>query len=238
MHARQMRDLLDRRPEFVAIFDKHPEELMRIGRAPDLKLILDANKELKAVLDKKQEVRALLESHPDLDRSKLQELIFSSPELKGLYDSRPELKEILQTRAQLFEEEMKSLDEQKPEAFVAGPLVRVSCKYLVREGVLVGVSLPPKMVQKLQFEFSSVKVCLGLLPSLPARLLTLTATVIAQSGTTHVLAQYNGQSALAFDLQLEELLDMQHSKQMVKDQGKIKLDVRKTLYFLNERMRF
>lgn len=215
MHARQMRDLLDRRPEFVAIFDKHPEELMRIGRAPDLKLILDANKELKAVLDKKQEVRALLESHPDLDRSKLQELIFSSPELKDLYDSRPELKEILQTRAQLFEEEMKSLDEQKPEAFVAGPLVRVSCKYLVREGVLVGVSLPPKMVQKLQFEFSSVK-----------------------SGTTHVLAQYNGQSALAFDLQLEELLDMQHSKQMVKDQGKIKLDVRKTLYFLNERMRF
>ena len=78
------------------------------------------------MLDKKQEVRALLESHPDLDRAKLQELIFSSPDLKDLYDSRPELKEILQTRAQLFEEEMKSLDEQKPEAFVAGPLVKVS----------------------------------------------------------------------------------------------------------------
>ena len=39
-----MRDLLDRRPDFVAIFDKHPDELMRIGRAPDLKLMLDQNK--------------------------------------------------------------------------------------------------------------------------------------------------------------------------------------------------
>ena len=80
-----MRDLLDRRPDFVAIFDKHPDELMRIGRcvlsppagahqpqlthstfltwqlthrAPDLKLMLDQNKELKAVLDKKMEVRS------------------------------------------------------------------------------------------------------------------------------------------------------------------------------------
>ena len=39
-------------------------------------------------------------------------------------------------------------------------------------------------------------------------------------------------------LMLEELLEMQRNKTMVKEQGKIKLDVQKTLYFLNERMRF
>ena len=59
-----------------------------------------------------------------------------------------------------------------------------------------------------------------------------------RSGTTHVLAQYNGQAAVAFDLQLEELLDLQHQRIMIKDIGKLKLDVNKTLMFLNERMRF
>ena len=136
-------------------------------------------------------------------------------QLKDLYDSRPELKEILQTRARLFEDEMKSLEEQKPEEFVAGPLVSVSCRYLVKAGVLTSVALPPKMVAKLTFEFSSVR-----------------------SGTTHVLAMWNGKAALAFDLQLEELLEMQRNKTMVKEQGKIKLDVNKTLEFLNEKMRF
>lgn len=52
----QMRDLLDRRPEFVAAFDAHPEELMRIGRAPALRLMLDKHPDLKAALDKKNEV--------------------------------------------------------------------------------------------------------------------------------------------------------------------------------------
>ena len=143
------------------------------------------------------------------------ELVHTNAQLKDLYDSRPELKDILQTRAKLFEEEAKSLEEQKPEAFIAGPSAKVSCKYLVKEGILVNVALPPKMVSKLIFLFSSVR-----------------------SGTTHVLAQYNGQAAVAFDLQLEELLDMQHQRIMIKDMGKLKLDVNKTLVFLNERMRF
>jgi len=211
----QMRDLLDRRPDFVAVFDQQPEELMRIGRAPNLRLMLDGNKEIKAALDKKQEVRALLESKPDLNRSQLQELVFSNAHLKDLYDSRPELKELLLTRAQMFEEEQKSLDDLKPEAFVAGPVVRVSAKYLVKEGIVVSLSLPTKMSNKLHFEFSSVR-----------------------SGSTHVIATFAGQAILAFDLQLEELLDMQYNRLMVKDQGKVKLDVNKTLVFLNERMRF
>ena len=122
---------------------------------------------------------------------------------------------VLQARAKLFEDEQKSLEDQKAEAFVAGPLVRVSAKYLTKEGVVVTLALPPKMVQKLHFEFSSVR-----------------------SGTTHVLAMWNGKAALAFDLQLEELLEMQRNKTMVKEQGKIKLDVNKTLEFLNEKMRF
>ena len=160
-------------------------------------------------------MREILESNPDMNRSQLNDLVFSNAQLKDLYDSRPELKEILQTRARLFEDEMKSLEEQKPEEFVAGPLVSVSCRYLVKAGVLTSVALPPKMVAKLTFEFSSVR-----------------------SGTTHVLAMWNGKAALAFDLQLEELLEMQRNKTMVKEQGKIKLDVNKTLEFLNEKMRF
>jgi len=211
----QMRDELDKRPDLVAAFDKHPEALTKIGRAPALRLMLDSNKELKAALDKKREVREILESNPDLDRTKLNELVSSNAQLKDLYDSRPELKIILQERAKLFEEEQKSLEEQKPEAFIAGPMVRVSCKLLVKEGVIVSVAMPPKMVSRMTFVFSSVR-----------------------SGTTHVLGQYGAQSAVAFDLQLEELLDMQHRREMVKDLGKIKLDVNKTLVFLNERMRF
>ena len=94
-------------------------------------------------------------------------------------------------------------------------LDQVSCKLLQKEGVVVSVSLPPKMVAKLQFEMSTT-----------------------QSGTTRVLAMYEGKAALGFDLQLEELLDMQRKKLMVKDLGKLKIDVNKTLAFINDRMRF
>jgi len=211
----QMRDLLDRRPEFVAAFDKHPEALLRINKAPGLRLMLDSHKELKAALDKKQEVREILESNPDLDRTKLNELVSSNAQLKDLYDSRPELKDILTTRARLFEEDVKSLEDQKPEAFVGGPAVTVTCKYLVKAGVIVSISMPPKMIAKMIFLFSSVK-----------------------PGTTHVLGSYQNSAVIAFDLALEELLDMQHNKAMIKEVGKVKLDVNKLLVFLNERMRF
>ena len=48
-------------------------------------------------------MRELLESNPDLDRNRLNELVFSDAQLKDLYDSRPELKEILITRAKPFD---------------------------------------------------------------------------------------------------------------------------------------
>ena len=211
----QMRDLLDRRRDFVHAFDSHPEELMKIGRAPDLRLMLNQHKELKAALDKKAEVRAILESKPDLTRNQLNELVHTNAQLKDLYDSRPELKELLQSRAKLFEEEQKLLEDQKADAFVAGPCVRVSAKYLAKDGVIVTIALPPKMVAKLVFEFSSTR-----------------------SGTTSVLAQHNGRAVIAFELRLEELLNMQHDNEFIMDLGKLKLDVKKTLTFLNERMRF
>jgi len=211
----QMRDLLDRRPDFVKSFDKHPEELMKIGRAPALHLMLNQHKELKAALDKKGEVREILESNPDLTRNQLNELVHTNPQLKDLYDSRPELKELLLQRAKLFEDEQKSLEDQKPDAFVAGPLVSVSAKYLQKEGVLVTCNLPPKMFAKLHFEFSSVR-----------------------SGTTLCLGMHNHRSVFCFELKLEELLNMQHRREFILDQGKLKLDVGKTLIFLNERMRF
>jgi hypothetical protein len=85
----------------LKVFDKHPEELIRIGRAPDLRLMLDANKELKAALDKKSHVRELLESNPDLDRNRLNELVFSDAQLKDLYDSRPELKVRVRVRVRV-----------------------------------------------------------------------------------------------------------------------------------------
>ena len=94
-------DLRARRPALLKVFDKHPEELIRIGRAPDLRLMLDANKELKAALDKKSHVRELLESNPDLDRNRLNELVFSDAQLKDLYDSRPELKVRVRVRVRV-----------------------------------------------------------------------------------------------------------------------------------------
>ena len=110
----------------------------------------------------------------------------TNAQLKDLYDSRPELKELLQQRAKLHEDEQKSLEDQKADVFVAGPTVSVSAKYLIKEKVLVTINLPPKMIQKLTFEFSSVR-----------------------SGTTHVLAKHNGRAVFLFQLRLEELLDMQ-----------------------------
>ena len=80
---------------------------------------------------------------------------------------------------------------------------------------IVSIAMPPKMISRMLFVFSSVR-----------------------PGTTHVLGMYNNQAAVAFDLQLEELLDMQHHRLMIKDIGKIKLDVNNTLTFLNDRMRF
>ena len=211
----QMRDLLDRRPDFVAAFDEHPDELMRIGRAPALRLMLNQHKEVRAALDKKHEVRQILESNPDLTRQRLNELVHTNAQLKDLYDSRPELKEMLNQRAMLFEKEQKALEDQKADAFVAGPCVKVSAKYLTKEGVLTTISLPPKMIQKLVFEFSSVR-----------------------SGVTSVLANHQGRAVFAFELSLEDLLNMQASNDFVLDKGKLKLDVAKTLTFLNEKMRF
>ena len=93
---------------------------------------------------------------------------------------------MLQQRAKLHEDEQKALEDQKADAFVAGPTVSVSAKYLIKEKVLVTINLPPKMIQKLTFEFSSVR-----------------------SGTTHVLAKHNGRAVFLFELKLEALLDMQ-----------------------------
>ena len=83
--------------------------------------------------------------------------------------------------------------------------------------IIIGDASPndAKMVKHLSFEFSSVR-----------------------PGITHVLGTYKSQAALAFDLELEELLDMQYRRIMVKDLGKLKLDVNKVLAFLNEKMRF
>mmetsp|Transcript_1315 Transcript_1315/g.2796 ORF Transcript_1315/g.2796 Transcript_1315/m.2796 type:complete len:386 (-) Transcript_1315:394-1551(-) len=211
----QMRDLLDRRPDFVDAFKNHPEELIKIGRAPALRLMLDQYKEVKAALDKKPDVRRILESKPDLTRQQLNELVHTNAQLKDLYDSRPELKDLLNQRAKLFEDEQKALEDQKADVFVAGPLVKVAAKYLAKEGVLVTISLPPKMVAKLTFEFSSVR---------PGEFMTL--------------CQHNGRSVDSFTLKLEDLLDMQARNDFVLDKGKLKLDVAKTLHFLNEKMRF
>jgi hypothetical protein len=153
----QFRDLLDRRPDFVKAFDKHPEALMLVGRAPALHLMLNQNKELKAALDKKQEVREILESNPDLTRNELNELVHTDARLKDLYDSRPELKELLNQRAKLFEEEQKALEDMKPEAFIAGPMVRVKANRLMKYGMITSISLPPKMIVGLKFDISSVK---------------------------------------------------------------------------------
>ena len=114
-----------------------------------------------------------------------------------------------------MQDEMKELDELRPESFVAGPCLSTTCRALQKEGVIVSVALPPKMVAKMKFELSTTA-----------------------SGTTRVLAMYEGKAALGFDLQLEELLDMQRKRLMVKDLGKIKIDVSKTLAFINDRMRF
>ena len=107
------------------------------------------------------------------------------------------------------------MEDQKPDAFIAGPLVRISARNLAKQGVLVTISLPPKMVSKLQFEFSSVS-----------------------SGVTCVLGKHLGRSVFIFELKLEELLNMQHRREFILDVGKLKLDVAKTLKFLNEQMRF
>lgn len=211
----QMRDLFDKRPDFVKCFDASPEELMRIGRAPALRLMLEQSKDLKAALDKKEDVRKILESKPDLTRVELNELVHTNAALKDLYDSRPELKELLQQRARLFEEEQKALENQKADAFIAGPCVKVSALYLKKEGVLVTIALPESMVRHMRFEFSSVR-----------------------PGTTNVLAQHQGRSVVAFELRLEDLLNMQAASQFVLEQGKLKLNVDKTLLFLNEKMRF
>ena len=121
----------------------------------------------------------------------------------------------LEHRAKLFEDEKKALEDQKPDAFIAGPMVSVAAKLLEKEGVLTTIALPPKMISKLKFEFSSVK-----------------------SGSYSVLATHQGRSVFLFELKLEELLNMQHRREFVLDLGKLKLDVAKTLTFLNERMRF
>jgi len=211
----QFRDLLDRRPDFVKAFDKHPEALMLVGRAPALHLMLNQNKELKAALDKKQEVREILESNPDLTRNELNELVHTDARLKDLYDSRPELKELLNQRAKLFEEEQKALEDMKPEAFIAGPMVRVKANRLMKYGMITSISLPPKMIVGLKFDISSVK-----------------------AGSYSMLGMHKGRVVFLFELKLEELLNMQHRREFVLDQGKIKLDVAKTLAFLNEKMRF
>ena len=55
---------------------------------------------------------------------------------------------------------------------------------------------------------------------------------------TQVLAQHNGRAVIAFELRLEDLLNKQHAGEFIMEVGKLKLDVKKTLVFLNERMRF
>ena len=142
--------------------------------------------------------------------------------------------------------------------------VRVSAKLLLKEGVLTTISLPPKMVSSLFFDFSSVR---SGTPSEPAASSSFTAaspppplpvpfspsvhpspphtphytgtySVLGMHVPSSLFGQGKGRSVFLFELKLEELLNMQHRREFVLDQGKLKLDVAKTLTFLNERMRF
>ena len=111
---------------------------------------------------------------------------------------------------------MKSLEEQKPEEFVAGR--RVGVVPLPRQGRRAHVG------------------CAVAEDGGEIHLRVLVGASLDDAAARTLAA--NGKAALAFDLQLEELLEMQRNKTMVKEHGKIKLDVNKTLEFLNEKMRF
>ena len=67
---------------------------------------------------------------------------------------------------------------------------------------------------------------------------TGTYSVLGMHVPSSLFGQGKGRSVFLFELKLEELLNMQHRREFVLDQGKLKLDVAKTLTFLNERMRF
>merc|ERR1711871_791726 len=99
-----------------------------------------------------------------------------------------------------------------PSDFVGPPTIKMPCPKLQQLGVVVGVSLPPKMVSKLEFEILSMR-----------------------PGAVHVMASFEGNSVLMFELLLEELLALQTSQQMVRDCGKVKMHVTRTLEFFNER---
>ena len=59
-------------------------------------------------------------------------------------------------------------------------------------------------------------------------------------GRGHALVERHplGVGARRVELRLEDLLNMQAASQFVLEQGKLKLNVDKTLLFLNEKMRF
>ena len=68
----------------------------RVQPAPPLHLPISP-----AYLPPISQVRELLESNPDLDRNRLNELVFSDAQLKDLYDSRPELKVRVRVRVRV-----------------------------------------------------------------------------------------------------------------------------------------
>ena len=61
------------------------------------------------------------------------------------------------------------------------PKMQVRCKDLVKDGVIVHVMMPPKMISKMVFIFSSVR-----------------------PGWVNVLAMYQNQAAAAFELQVRQ----------------------------------
>lgn len=109
---------------------------------------------------------------------------------------------------------MKALEEQSDEEFVVGSSVKVSCNTLIKQGVIVSLAIPPKLVKRSSLTFSSVR-----------------------AGVTNVLCVCDKTKTLfVFELHLEELLDLQERRVVVKEESKVKLNVNTTLAFLNAKM--
>jgi len=121
---------------------------------------------------------------------------------------------------------VKKLREENAEFLLVGPVIELKLKALKKEGIIISVALPDKVMSKIIVQFSSA------VPGVVDILFREEVRGFFKRTPSKILAHYRTKTSVA------ELLDFQREDKHMVQIGKVKFNVDKLLAFVNTRLKW
>lgn len=145
---------VDLNPEWTKQFEENPRLMELIGRTPTLESMIRQDKDLLALFDLNPKFAEMLLSNGDLTPNDLKDFLLQYPELNEFMAENDSLRQLLETRAVLYQKN-KVVGDNGIDEIEMGPLCIVKYEKAVKDGVIVSMEYPEKILSKTSLQFSS-----------------------------------------------------------------------------------